>query len=54
MEIPLLDLNSGTAGLGHETLYKQAAEKIIFSGLLEKGQMQSPRNPESGVATNKE
>jgi len=54
MEISLPDLDSGTAELDRETLYKQAAEKIIFSGLLKKGQMQSPRNPESGVATNKE
>ena len=32
----------------------QAAEKVVFSRLLKKGQMQGSRNPESGVATNKE
>ena len=32
----------------------QAAEKVVFSRLLKKGQMQGSRNPESGVATSKE
>jgi hypothetical protein len=30
------------------------AGKVIFRRLLKKDQMQRPRNPESGVATNKE
>jgi len=29
-------------------------KKTFFSRLLKKGQMQGPRNPEGGVATNKE
>jgi hypothetical protein len=32
----------------------EVAEKVILFELLKNGQMQSPRSPESGVATNKE
>ena len=32
----------------------QVAEKVIFRRLLKNAQMQGARNPESGVATNKE
>ena len=35
-------------------LLTKAAEKVIFFRLLKNGQMQGTRNPESGVATNKE
>ena len=35
-------------------LLTRAAEKVIFFRLLKNGQMQGTRNPESGVATNKE